>query len=83
MLQRLKTLSFPTSLSPEDDVLPLHDGYPLRCEVARCLEAKVAALGRVGDVAVGPRESRVPVSRGNALHLELVLGDLNKFEEER
>ena len=64
------------SLSTEDDILPFHDGDPLRREGA--LEAKVVALGRVRDVAVGPREARVPVSRGDALHLELALGDLNK-----
>ena len=76
-----------TSLSAEDDVLPLHDGDALGGEVAGALEGKVVwtgpAGGRVGDVAVGPGEAGVPVSRGDALHLELVVGNLDKYREIR
>ena len=65
-------------LSAEADVLPVDDGDPLGGEAAGGLEGEVAALGRAGHVAVGPREPRVPVAGRHALHLERVAGDLNE-----
>ena len=70
-----------TFLSAEDDVLPLHDGDPLGCEVAVCLEGEVPALLGSGDVAVGPGEAGVPVTGGDALHLEGVPGNLDRNKD--